>query len=397
MPSDKDFKVNEYITLKLEGGKTNIYVKGELFQQCKFLLLNIPVEEISSFDDIQSVDETAEKHDSSLEGVAQFHFEIPPEVKFWGHCSNMQVWAEHNYNTRILHRSIAFPLLKILKEKNDPIAKKVFNKEIAKRLSSGHLNVFLYLLEEGYIDYWGSEEFLSAFDNFNSLSDDFRDLALNTMETFFKEAEYSWQREKFIDFFALYGTKGYLINLIEYLVSITYFSKLRNLWKSLLTYNDTEARSLIKPVGRLILGADTSHKFKSTERRTFTIRENFIYLLLPYFEDLFTKVVGGDTAKPFKLLFHNLSIFIEMVLIINEVISSEIQVYEYNIKHFYDEREYDGGTDFREASFEFVMKENLTVKTHTKHITIEFSGGYAEPKVLDDLKKFNKKKYSFYQ
>ncbi len=40
----KEFKVNEYITLKLEGIKTNIYVKGQLFNQCKFLLLNIPIE-----------------------------------------------------------------------------------------------------------------------------------------------------------------------------------------------------------------------------------------------------------------------------------------------------------------------------------------------------------------
>lgn len=35
----REFKVNEYITLKLEGGKTNIYVKGQLFNQCKFYCL----------------------------------------------------------------------------------------------------------------------------------------------------------------------------------------------------------------------------------------------------------------------------------------------------------------------------------------------------------------------
>ncbi len=45
----KEFNVNEYITLKLEDGRTNIYIKGELFRQCKFLLLNIPVEEIKDF------------------------------------------------------------------------------------------------------------------------------------------------------------------------------------------------------------------------------------------------------------------------------------------------------------------------------------------------------------
>lgn len=51
MPSKKEFKVSEYIGLKLEEGKTNIYIKGELFRQCKFLLLNIPLDEISAFDE----------------------------------------------------------------------------------------------------------------------------------------------------------------------------------------------------------------------------------------------------------------------------------------------------------------------------------------------------------
>lgn len=42
----KEFKVNETIILKLENRKTNLYVKGELFRQCKFLLLFIPTEDI---------------------------------------------------------------------------------------------------------------------------------------------------------------------------------------------------------------------------------------------------------------------------------------------------------------------------------------------------------------
>ncbi len=42
----KKFEINEFITLKLEYGKTNIYVKSQLFNQCKFLLLNIPIEKV---------------------------------------------------------------------------------------------------------------------------------------------------------------------------------------------------------------------------------------------------------------------------------------------------------------------------------------------------------------
>jgi Leucine-rich repeat (LRR) protein len=148
----KEFKVNEYITLKLEGGKTNIYVKEELFNQCKFLILNIHVSEISSFEEIDSIDEAAEKLDKSLEGSEGRKFKIPPDVEFWGHCSNLQVWAEMSYDTRILHRNIAFPLLRELYFVGDPIAKQVFTEQVVKRLESWEPVVVQYLWNQGYLD-----------------------------------------------------------------------------------------------------------------------------------------------------------------------------------------------------------------------------------------------------
>ena len=63
----KKFQVNDYIELLLINDETVIYVNNRKFIQCKFLLLNIPVEEISSLDEIESVDEAAEKLDKSLE------------------------------------------------------------------------------------------------------------------------------------------------------------------------------------------------------------------------------------------------------------------------------------------------------------------------------------------
>ena len=83
----KKFKVSEHITLKLENGNTNIYVDGEYFYHCKFLLLNIPIENISDFDDIKSIDEAAERLDRSLEEGSRKEIQIPPEAEFWGHCS----------------------------------------------------------------------------------------------------------------------------------------------------------------------------------------------------------------------------------------------------------------------------------------------------------------------
>ena len=81
----KEFKVNEYITLKLERNNTNIYVDGELFQQCKYLAFNIPLESIQEFDEIKSIDEMEEIDRSSTYNT----LDIRPEEEFWGHCSNI--------------------------------------------------------------------------------------------------------------------------------------------------------------------------------------------------------------------------------------------------------------------------------------------------------------------
>ena len=93
------------------------------------------------------------------------HSLISPETEFWGHCSNLQAWYESNYDTRILHRNLAFPLLKRLTEEGDTVAKKVFKEEIAKRLETGHPNVVLYLIEEEYLEVLNWEEFYSVIEN----------------------------------------------------------------------------------------------------------------------------------------------------------------------------------------------------------------------------------------
>lgn len=159
----KEFQVNDYLTLKLEEHKTVIYVAGERFRQCKYLLIDIPVEEIESYAEIKSIDEAVEKLDHSLESQQRRNVKIPPEVEFWGHCSNLQIWYEHNYDTNLLHSNLAFPLLKKLNDAGDILAKRVFKEEIAKRLGMGSSSVVLYLYEKNYIKYLSREEFWNNF------------------------------------------------------------------------------------------------------------------------------------------------------------------------------------------------------------------------------------------
>jgi len=58
----------------------------------------------------------------------------------------------------ILHPDIVFPLLKKLTEVGDPLVKKVFKEEIAKRYKSGFPSVVKYLEEEEYLNYLSKEE-----------------------------------------------------------------------------------------------------------------------------------------------------------------------------------------------------------------------------------------------
>lgn len=152
-----EFRINEYITLRLEDDMTGIYINEEPFIQCKSLILNIPtvpIQNSKSIDDINSIDEASE----ILELSSQYDDELDPKSKFIGHCSNLQAWYEHDYDTRILHRNIAFPLLRKLTEAGDQKAKKVFKDEIAKRFKSYYPPVISFLIGGHYLDFLNTEE-----------------------------------------------------------------------------------------------------------------------------------------------------------------------------------------------------------------------------------------------
>ncbi|KKL86420.1 hypothetical protein LCGC14_1944930 [marine sediment metagenome] len=154
----KEFKVNSYITLKLEYDETVIFINKEEFKQCSYILINIQKDKLIDFEEINSIDEANELYFKKNSNFIS----ISPETEFWGHCSNLQVWYENNYDTRILHTNLAFPLLKRLVEVGDFKAKKVFKEEICKRLESGSKKVINFLNEEGYLTYLNHKEVLYA-------------------------------------------------------------------------------------------------------------------------------------------------------------------------------------------------------------------------------------------
>ena len=171
----ESYVINDYITLKFEDGTTQIYIDGNQFMQCIRLVLHIPYVDVEKYDEIKSIDDAIDIYKKSLyqneivEGpgarrVYGFTHDISPEEEFRGHCSNIQAWAENDYNTCILHSNIAFPMLKKLTEVGDPRARRVFNEEIARRYEMGDEKFRFNLKEIGYLKYLTEEELLTLME-----------------------------------------------------------------------------------------------------------------------------------------------------------------------------------------------------------------------------------------
>ncbi len=160
----REFRVNEYLTVKLEDDNTNIYVNKKYFRQCMYLLLKKgKIDEINDYlDHFKSVDEEFDRLDNSLKRREREIF-ILPEEEFWAHCSNLQIWAENNYDSNLLHSNLAFPLLKELVNIGDVKAIKVFKEEIVKRFKSEVHSVVLFLINEGYLGFLNYEELWTLF------------------------------------------------------------------------------------------------------------------------------------------------------------------------------------------------------------------------------------------
>ncbi|TFF94662.1 MAG: hypothetical protein EU544_04205 [Promethearchaeota archaeon] len=145
----KFFNVDDYITLRLEEGKTVIYVGGKRFRQCARLMLTIPKVDLGEFEEIKSIDEAAELYQTLYENkileTDDEDHSISPEQEFWGHSSNLHAWVENDYDTRLIHSNLALPLLKELNEIGAKRAKQRFREEVLNRYRYGNESTQSYI------------------------------------------------------------------------------------------------------------------------------------------------------------------------------------------------------------------------------------------------------------
>jgi hypothetical protein len=105
---------------------------------------------------------------------------ITPEQEFWGHCSNLQAWYEHDYDTRLFHSNLAVPLLKAVVDAGDTKAKAILKMEIGERFESGHPNVIISILSAKLLDYLSLEERKQLIQHIN-----LQKMAKDDLERFF--------------------------------------------------------------------------------------------------------------------------------------------------------------------------------------------------------------------
>ncbi|KKK43244.1 hypothetical protein LCGC14_0911180 [marine sediment metagenome] len=144
------FRINKYITLDLQNGKTVILLGGIKFLLCKGVFVNINSNIVKQGHN--TIDEIIDD-ESKLAFVP-----LDPEEEFWVHCSNLQAWEENNYDSTMLHSNIAFPLLEELVGLGDPLAKRVFKDEVVRRLFMDYTPTIVYLLKHEYLSLFTDEE-----------------------------------------------------------------------------------------------------------------------------------------------------------------------------------------------------------------------------------------------
>lgn len=148
-----EFRINQWLLLKLENGETNIYINGHQFHQCKHLFIIFPQD--SSNINLNSIDEFHQINQNDSLDVKEFG--ISSRQLFWGHCSNLQVWVENDYDSHLLHRSLSFPLLKALSN-FDKYALLRLKEEIIQRIFEGNEKVIRFFIIENYLSLFKKEE-----------------------------------------------------------------------------------------------------------------------------------------------------------------------------------------------------------------------------------------------
>ena len=161
----EEYKINKLLSIIHDYDETIITINGKKLLTCRVTVLTIPKKEISyNFTTID--DFLGNREYDRLDKCF-----ISERTKFWVHCSNLQAWYDYNYDTRLLHRNLAFPLLIRMVRAGDSQAKKVFKEEIVKRYIDGSPSVRKYLHAESFLKELSKEDIKHILDELDLLKE----------------------------------------------------------------------------------------------------------------------------------------------------------------------------------------------------------------------------------
>jgi hypothetical protein len=162
----EEFKISNLLSVRLDCNGPRMYVKGQPFNQCAYPVINgggHRDNHVEHNDDGKeprvsrkaagSVDAFLWKEHRTLDhpGYVQ-NPKMSMQELFWGLCSTLQAWVENDYDTRLLHANLAFPLARALANAGDSAAKAMFEREVIARWKSDFEPVQTYLFHGGFLN-----------------------------------------------------------------------------------------------------------------------------------------------------------------------------------------------------------------------------------------------------
>jgi hypothetical protein len=104
------FVVNEHLDVVWDTSeeRVQVLVDENPVLHCSFLVANVSASDST----VKSIDDLAERAGAHELENKDLRKMLSIEEGIQAHASNIQAWAEHGYDTRLLHSNIAFTLLK---------------------------------------------------------------------------------------------------------------------------------------------------------------------------------------------------------------------------------------------------------------------------------------------
>lgn len=153
----KTFPLTDQLEVRIDDDeRVRVYVSGEELELCSQVMTNMQIKGKDVLT-VNSVD------DLTPAFYSQDSYKLSPDTIYFVYCSNLQAWVENNYDTKLLSKNIAFPLLRELVNIGE-VDIQFLKKEIMQRFRQGGDELREFLEIEGFLDdYLTREEFWDLF------------------------------------------------------------------------------------------------------------------------------------------------------------------------------------------------------------------------------------------